>query len=494
MEWISKISNLFIRPKAIYLVRDDDNILNNAEVRDKLLASGYEVMDFDDSIRFRYEYDFKYRFNRSKILLIRFIDNQFEKVPYDIYKQSFKCSLSIEELVHNLNSRVIRDHMDYLPLALEIDDQQPSLLIARQTIELLNRLMEKRATYKIFTSVINNNLSSYATYATKIGEYCARYNELSPEQLSTMDQINKQFYEWLVQKYDSYMTIVSRKSPTYVFKIPSVMDYTTKFEQKKALIVIDGMSFAQWSIIQDNLEKIFSIDVKPVMACIPTVTSISRQSIFAGKSPKEFADTIETTNSEKSEWTAFWKSKGYKEDEIFYTKQLGNKDYQQEIKLKEAVVTKQIIGSVVISVDKFIHSSPSGLWSMTNELKHWLQQGFLKDFLSDLLDHDFDITITSDHGNITTTGIGGKRQGALIKTASKRTYIYDNQLIRDRVLNDYPKLGYPWKSAILPNDICAIVAKNHDSYAPKAQEIVSHGGASIQEVFVPYVRVKRRRG
>lgn len=107
MEWISKISNLFIRPKAIYLVRDDDNILNNAEVRDKLLASGYEVMDFDDSIRFRYEYDFKYRFNRSKILLIRFIDNQFEKVPYDIYKQSFKCSLSIEELVHNLNSRVI---------------------------------------------------------------------------------------------------------------------------------------------------------------------------------------------------------------------------------------------------------------------------------------------------------------------------------------------------------------------------------------------------
>lgn len=131
---------------------------------------------------------------------------------------------------------------------------------------------------------------------------------------------------------------------------------------------------------------------------------------------------------------------------------------------------------------------------MTNELKHWLQQGFLKDFLSDLLDHDFDITITSDHGNITTTGIGGKRQGALIKTASKRTYIYDNQLIRDRVLNDYPKLGYPWKSAILPNDICAIVAKNHDSYAPKAQEIVSHGGASIQEVFVPYVRVKRRRG
>lgn len=50
MEWISKISNLFIRPKAIYLVRDDDNILNNAEVRDKLLASGYEVMDFDDSI------------------------------------------------------------------------------------------------------------------------------------------------------------------------------------------------------------------------------------------------------------------------------------------------------------------------------------------------------------------------------------------------------------------------------------------------------------
>ena len=54
MEWISKISNLFIRPKAIYLVRDDDNILNNAEVRDKLLASGLDMnmtLNIDSIVR-----------------------------------------------------------------------------------------------------------------------------------------------------------------------------------------------------------------------------------------------------------------------------------------------------------------------------------------------------------------------------------------------------------------------------------------------------------
>ena len=44
---------------------------------------------------------------------------------------------------------------------------------------------------------------------------------------------------------------------------------------------MDGMSFTQWNIINDYLiNNQFKTEVSPTLAWIPSITSVSRQSIF----------------------------------------------------------------------------------------------------------------------------------------------------------------------------------------------------------------------
>jgi hypothetical protein len=39
---------------------------------------------------------------------------------------------------------------------------------------------------------------------------------------------------------------------------------------------------------------------------LPTLTAVSRQALFSGLKPREFADTIAWTSAEPSLWSRFW--------------------------------------------------------------------------------------------------------------------------------------------------------------------------------------------
>ena len=57
---------------------------------------------------------------------------------------------------------------------------------------------------------------------------------------------------------------------------------------------------------------------------MPTLTSVSRQAIFSGLKPREFADTIESTAPEPNQWARFWQDHGLRANEVLYRKGINN--------------------------------------------------------------------------------------------------------------------------------------------------------------------------
>ena len=82
---------------------------------------------------------------------------------------------------------------------------------------------------------------------------------------------------------------------------------------RSLLLVLDGLAFDQWLLLRKNLEagdKAWRFQESTAFAWVPTLTSVTRQSIFAGEPPLYFPDSLETTSKEKAHWQRFWEDQG----------------------------------------------------------------------------------------------------------------------------------------------------------------------------------------
>lgn len=94
-------------------------------------------------------------------------------------------------------------------------------------------------------------------------------------------------------------------------------------EDKVAFLVVDRLALDQWLVLHE-----FLTDQRPclrfregaVFAWVPSITSVSRQAIFAGKPPFYFPSSIHTTDREPSSWYQFWVDQGVAARAIGYGK------------------------------------------------------------------------------------------------------------------------------------------------------------------------------
>ena len=109
--------------------------------------------------------------------------------------------------------------------------------------------------------------------------------------------------------------------------------------------------------------------------------------------------------------------------------------------------------------------------------------------LDTLLSADFSVFLTSDHGNIETRGCGGPAEGVLVETYGKHVRVYDDPVLRDRVLEKFPN-AIPWRRVGLPDGYHALLAPGRFSFVREDEKPVAHGGASLEEVIVPLVEIE----
>jgi hypothetical protein len=300
--------------------------------------------------------------------------------------------------------------------------------------------------------------------------------------------IEERFVLWLNSHYGALASLSDQFTPVMLHKVAEYMHLQGSL--KKAIIVMDGMSFVQWIQIRSELESAFELIENGTFAWVPTLTSVSRQAIFSGEIPRTYYSSIHTTANEEKEWKSCWAGYGIAPIHVTYEKSLGQREYKSsEIKALSKASIK-VAGLVVDMIDKLTHNTLQGHEGMYSQIALWLKQGFLHLLLRDLLDAGFDVYITSDHGNKESIGIGSIREGVLADTKGERVRIYNTEALRDRAAEKYP--SQKWKEIGLPDEFHVLIARSGEAYVKEGEIVVSHGGASIEEVIVPFVRVKKR--
>ncbi|HKZ02100.1 MAG TPA: hypothetical protein VJ180_07665, partial [Pyrinomonadaceae bacterium] len=95
----------------------------------------------------------------------------------------------------------------------------------------------------------------------------------------------------------------------------------------------------------------------------------------------------------------------------------------------------------------------------------------------------------SDHGHVEATGFGSPSEGILAQTRGKRARLYNDRLAAERVQEAFPETVLWGEDSLLPEGIFALMPRSRAAFAPSGEKIVTHGGLTIDEAIVPFVRV-----
>jgi len=258
--------------------------------------------------------------------------------------------------------------------------------------------------------------------------------------------------------------------------------------------VVDGLALDQWVTVRHLLQ---SQDSNLVMresatfAWIPTLTSVSRQSIFSGKPPFYFPSSINSTNSEEKLWKQFWEAHGLSRLDVAYQRGLGDGDAASILDSAIHPGKTRVVGLVVDKVDKIMHGMQLGSAGMHNQIKQWCHTGFLSSLVGQLLDHRYEVWLTADHGNIQCDGKGRPAEGVIAETRGERVRVYPTSELRAPVAKAFP-FAHEWQPVGLPAAYFPLVASGRDAFVNRGNTIVGHGGVAIEEVIVPFVKFERR--
>lgn len=333
----------------------------------------------------------------------------------------------------------------------------------------------------------------WGTVAQDMGSLFGRYLLTDQDEESTkvmgglLSRIDAMFGSWVSSHYDASLTLPYLPRPHAVHQIAPYM--AALQSQRAALVVMDGMNWWQWRIIAAELatQGLRIENVSSVPACIPTITSISRAAIFAGRLPRSFFRMANQV-SEAELWQEFWEENGLS-GEHARLDVVGPTSSLASSLDKAYPATVQAFGAVVPRVDELIHNVGLNQRMFAAAVKTWAAQGELAHYLEGLLHLGYDLYVTADHGNTSAQGVGVIGSGVLAEEGSKRMRLFGSGVLRDAFVAEHSDRVMAWNSASLPADVFAVLCRDNRAFAPAGELINCHGGISLFEVMVPFARI-----
>ena len=308
------------------------------------------------------------------------------------------------------------------------------------------------------------------------------------------DSIDERFIAWLRRRLESLHNLPPA-TPVMIHHVPRALARRVheSADRKVALVVMDGLAFDQWVTVRATLAEQrpgLRFREDSLFAWIPTLTTVSRQACFAGRLPRYFPTSIDSTGREPASWKRFWEDEGLDGAQVVYAKNLRE---SSDLKAVDGLVSHprvRVAGLVIDAVDRIMHGMKLGSAGMHNQVRQWTRGGVLASLLDTLFDRGFEVFLTSDHGNVETTGCGAPREGSIADLPGRRVRIFSDPGLRARVAKRFPG-ALEWPASGLPESYLALLAPARRSFVRESERPVAHGGATLEEVVVPFVAIER---
>ncbi len=463
------------------LLIDADHLAEDTRFTDGFKAHGFEIVVYHDDLSFRIEYEEKIKFKDDRIAVV-VTPEQY--VPYDLRQRLTVYVVSLADLFPRLNTAMLRERSsetyDLVSFAYERTyDQYQSSAATEQFLRMRAYSKENiKSNLDISYQELLQRSEGCTSYTEwfAIAEEKARIDCMAVEYDLALDtaEINRRFRNYILKWYGKLSTSMDWESPVLVSR---AMDFMHERSKKFIIIVMDGMAEFDWHILSKSFSGV-QYQQTAAFSMIPTVTSVSRQCLLSNKYPRELENPW-SQSKEKQEFIACAKNLGFSDNQISYQRGYGA-DFNSLIRC----------GAVIINdIDDMVHGQKQGRIGMFNDVGVMAKQKKLADMTRKFLSAGFDVYITADHGNTTRRGMGKLMStGVETETKSRCMLVLKGFADKDGMKTKYGLLEFP--RIYLPKEYDYLICDVGDSFDAKGEDIMSHGGISIDECIVPFIKIK----
>lgn len=478
-DYVFEKSSAQYRDKILLL--DDENLNDRVNYLSAFSAHGFEIVKYTDDLTFRIEYEEKLKTPGEKLAIMAHTE---QYIPYDVRRRLSAYRVSFEKLFPKLDSAALKGMdkagLDLLCVAYpaNFDDlRQKNDTEKYLRMKVYGRDNVKAYLKKTVDDLIKraNSVFRYSDWFS-IAEEKAQLDVLATQYDVEVDtqQINRLFQQYALVAFGKLSQDIDKVSPVLVSK---TMDYMHGHSEKYIVIVMDGMSEFDWKIISSSFTGL-PYEKTSMFAMIPSTTSVSRQCLLSGKYPSQLLEPWKQSK-EKAEFINCAKSLGYSDSQIGY-----ERGYDARF---DSFVR---CGAVIINdVDDMVHSQHQGRLGMFNDITVLAKQKKLLEMTQRFLTAGYDVYITSDHGNTTCIGLGKLMgTGVEVETKSRRMIVLKDFANKDGLIEKYGLIEYP--KYYLPKEYDYLICDAGVSFDAKGDDVMTHGGITLDEVVVPFIKIK----
>ena len=464
------------------LLIDADGLEEKTEYSAYFSDQGFSIVRYENDLIYRSKIEGRVKSGLEKILLIA---RPGIYIPYDVQKCFRKTNISIAEMFPKLNASVVKEDLDldYDLLTMAYRKNFSDLSSYKATKDFIRDSVRDKANVKKYIDNLCGELEKAVDNAKNyrdwfsVAEKKASIHVMAEQYGITVDieELCRPFIDFILKGFGKLSAEMAGDTPVLVSR---AMDYMKDHSKKFVIIVMDGMSEFDWKILSKSFDGI-RYDHSHAMAMIPTVTSVSRQCLLSNKFPVEL-ESPWSQSKEKKEFADCAKSLGFAEAQIGY-----ERGYDADF--GPAVSCAAII---INDVDDMVHGQLQGRTGMYNDISLLMKQGKLIGTVQRMLKAGFDVYISADHGNTPCTGMGKlMKSGVETETKSHRMVVLKDFADKDAILEKYPGLiEYP--KYYLDKQFDYLICGIGGSFDAKGEEVMNHGGITIDEVIVPFIKIK----
>jgi len=314
-------------------------------------------------------------------------------------------------------------------------------------------------------------------------------------------ELDKTFASWIKSNYSS-LGVQRLPTPHHVYHIPHYLSYLVENKKIKKLVlmVLDGMSLGDWLQIQPIWKQrnaTWLLSTSCLLAQIPTITSISRYALISGLRPTEFLNNFEPLLPQHKAWQVFWSKYGFSEQASNLMLLSLDRSSDQLADLNNPAVKVWCL--IDDTIDKLSHNAVLGAVDQQASLGLWLDPKheenslMIEKVINGFLEKGYEVFICSDHGHVESTGFGQPSEGLMAQTRGKRARIYKDRLAAERVQQGFSESLLWSDDGLLPHEMTVLMPFRKNAFTFAGERVVTHGGASIEEMIVPFIQINKVR-